>query len=69
MANGMEEVEKIKDKLGKLKNEVIVGYSSILETFSEIDILVNKLNMLDTEEETSNNFFKMKREEIIMGIE
>ena len=58
MANGMEEVEKIKDKLGKLKNEVIVGYSSILETFSEIDILVNKLNRLDTEEETSNIFFK-----------
>ena len=69
MANGMEEVEKLKDELRKLKHDVIVGYNNILQTFSEIDSIVNKLNIIDREEETSKNFFKMKIDEIIMDIE
>ena len=41
----------------------------MLQTFSKIDLLINIINKLNPEEQASNNFFKIKTEEIIMDIE
>ena len=58
MANGMEGVEEIKEELKKLKSDVVVGYNNMLQTFSKIYLLINKLNRLNPEEQASNIFFQ-----------
>ena len=65
----MDGAEEIKEELKKLKSELVIGYNNILETFSKIDLLSNKINKLNPDEQASNNFYKIKTEEIIMNIE